>query len=179
MPMDTQPLRVSGHTRPPTRNVEHASRRASKISSALDHGWMEQDSRVAGCPAARRPRMNCPIVHAPQVMPHRSRPTGHAPSSRAGAHSRCHAGRAAPVSKGPRLPRGSAPEAPPGPRFLSTVEGLVTAVGHTPEGCARPSIPCAASIHCPLPSGVCCAPPHLTRGRQHRRARRSRTAARG
>lgn len=155
-----------------TWNMQAAgSCRPSKISSALDHGWMEQDSRVAGCPAARRPRMNCPIVHAPQVTPHRSRPTGHAPSSRAGAHSRCHAGRAAPVSKGPRLPRGSAPEAPPGPRFLSTVEGLVTAVGHTPEGCARPSIPCAASIHCPLPSGVRVlrtAPPHARATAQRR-----------
>jgi hypothetical protein len=66
-----------------------------RVLSTMD-GWMEQDSRVAGCPAARRPRMNRPIGHAPQATPHRSRP-------------KLSSGRALAM---PRRPRGSRQQRP-------------------------------------------------------------------
>ena len=98
-----------------TRNEERGNVASWTIlqgfQSTLNHG-----TRVAGRPAARRPRM--------------IRPTGHAPSSRAGEHSRCHAGGAAPVGKDPRLPR-QRPERRRQVRVSSLpVGGLATAVGH-------------------------------------------------
>ena len=123
----TKPLYITprsasgGHTRPRrTRHVVTNEERGNVASwmilqrglqSTLNHG-----TRVAGRPAARRPRM--------------IRPTGHAPSSRAGEHSRCHAGGAAPIGKDPRLPR-QRPERRRQVRVSSLpVGGLAAAVGH-------------------------------------------------
>jgi hypothetical protein len=100
--MDTQPLRAlrARHTaaneeRGTCKLPDPAGPRKSRVLSTMD-GWMEQDSRVAGCPAARRPRMNRPIGHAPQATPHRSRP-------------KLSSGRALAM---PRRPRGSRQQRP-------------------------------------------------------------------
>ena len=118
-PIHNPAQRICGHTRPRrtrhSRNEERGNVASWTIlqgfQSTLNHG-----TRVAGRPAARRPRM--------------IRPTGHAPSSRAGEHSRCHAGGAAPVGKDPRLPR-QRPERRRQVRVSSLpVGGLAAAVGH-------------------------------------------------
>ena len=124
-----------------------------------------------------RPPSSTSSSHDP---PHRSRSklsSGRAlamPRGRRGSHRK----RPASSSAAPR-------EAPPGPRFLSTGR-RARRRGRPPRAHTRlraardhPSLAQHPStVLCPL-ACVCCAPPHLTRGRQHRRARRSRTSARG
>ena len=108
--MDTQPLLReaacrSGHdTRPPTRNVEHASCRILPALENLEcsRPWMDgtrlKSSRLSSSTSSSHelPHSSRPTGHAPQVTPHRSRP-------------KLSSGRALAM---PRRPRGSRQQRP-------------------------------------------------------------------